>query len=74
MKTIFKVRVMAEDWKTVSAIYTAKKDNAKGGKYTGGEAMTFVKALKRVKETLKAQNRAFTERAEGEFVVIEANQ
>lgn len=63
MKTTFKLNMSADAWKTRGHIPACKVENGKQGSYTykGGASYTVPKALKAVRDTLKAQGRAFTE-------------
>ena len=61
MKTIFRINLTADKWKTVGAVFVAKAGDGKGGYYTGGENYKVPKALKAVRESLTMQNRNWTE-------------
>ena len=61
MKTTFRLNLSADAWKTPGHVFVAKKGNGKGGRYVGGASYTVPKALQAVRDTLKAQGRAWTE-------------
>lgn len=73
MKTVFKINMNAEDWKTGGSVFIAKRGNGRGGSYKGGVNMGVIKAIKAVKESLLAQGRTYEESVHGDFMVITAN-